>query len=91
MKPFKPSETPEDLVIINLANFQPDPSRRQHMEPDLFDKHTPEINNEQEKETHQAKTVKLDPVRVTINVPLGGPLTATAAAAHPAPRRLHQV
>ena len=55
------------------------------MEPDLFDKHIPEIINEQEKETHQAKTVKQDPVRVTMNVTLGGPLAGPAAAAHPAP------
>ena len=70
LKPIKPSETPEDLEVINHANLQPDPSRKQHMEPDLFDKHIPESISEQEKETHQTKTVKPDPVRVTINVPL---------------------
>ena len=36
LKPIKPSETPEDLEVINPANFQPDPSRK-HMEPELFD------------------------------------------------------
>ena len=38
----KPSKTPEDLEVINPANFQLDPSRRQHMEPGLFDKHIPD-------------------------------------------------
>ena len=84
LKPIKPSETPEDLDVINPANFQPDPSRRQHMEPDLFDKHLPELINEQEKETKQATKEKQDPVRVTINVPLGGPLAGSAVAAPPA-------
>ena len=84
LKPIKPSETPEDLDVINPTNCQPDPSRKQHMEPDLFDKHIPELINEQEKEIHQSKTVKPDPVKVTINVPLGGPLAGPAVAAHPA-------
>ena len=47
LKPIKPSETPEDLEVTNPTNFQPDPSRRQRMEPDLFDKHIPELINEQ--------------------------------------------
>ena len=55
------------------------------MEPDIFDKHIPELINEQEKETHQAKTAKQDPVIVTITVPLGGPLARPVAAAPPAP------
>ena len=63
------------------------------MEPDLFDKHIPELIIEQEKEILQSKTVKQDPVRVTINVPLGGPLAGPAAAIAPpvaalAPRRV---
>ena len=37
-KPIKPSETPEYLEDISTANFQPDPSRRQPMESDPFDK-----------------------------------------------------
>ena len=41
LKSIKPSETPEDLEVINPAIFRPDPSRKQHMEPDLFDKHIP--------------------------------------------------
>ena len=85
LKPIKPIETPEDFEVINDANFQPDPSRRQHMEPDLFDNHIPELISDQEKETHQSKTVKPDPVRVTINVPLGGPAVGPAAVAPPAP------
>ena len=84
LKPIKPSETPEDLEVINPVNFQPDPSRRQHMEPELFDKHIPELINEQEKETKQATKEKQDTVRVTINVPLGGPLAGPAVAAPPA-------
>ena len=84
MKPIKPSETPEDLEVINPANFQPDPSRRQHMEPELFDKHIPELINEQEKAIKQATKEKQDPVRVTINVPLGGPLAGSAVALPPA-------
>ena len=80
----KPSETPEDLQIINPRKFQPDPPRKQHMEPDLFDKHIPELINEQEKEIKQATKVKQDPVKVTINVPLGGPLAGPAVAAPPA-------
>ena len=84
LKPIKPSETPEDFEVINPANFQPDPSRRQHMEPELFDKHIPELINEQEKEIKQATKEKQDPVRVTINVPLGGPLAGPAEAAPPA-------
>ena len=84
LKPIQPSETPEDLEVINPVNFQPDPSRRQHMEPDLFDKHIPELINEQETEIQQSKKVKQDPVRVTINVPLGGPLAGPAVAAPPA-------
>ena len=84
LKPIKPSETPEDLEVINSANFQPDPSRRQHMEPELFDKHIPELINEQEKEIKQARKEKQDQVRVTINVPLGGPLAGPAVAAPPA-------
>ena len=83
LKPIKPSETPEDLEIINPAKFQPDPSRKQHMEPDLFDKHIPELINEQ-KEIKQATKMKQDPVKVTINVPLGGPLAGPAVAAPPA-------
>ena len=85
MKPSKLSENPEDLEVINPENFRPDPSRRQHMEPDLFDKHIPELIIEQEKEIQQSKTVKQDPVRVTINVPLGGPLAGPAAAPPAAP------
>ena len=81
MKPIKPCETPEDLEVINPENFQPDPSRRQHMEPDQFYKHIPELLIEQEKEIQQSKTVKQDPVRVTINVPLGIPLAGPATAA----------
>ena len=84
LKPINPSETPEDLEVINPANFQPDPSRRQHMEPELFDKHIPELINEQETEIQQSKKVKQDPVRVTINVPLGGSLAGPAVAAPPA-------
>ena len=42
LKPIKTSETTEELDVINPANFQLDPSRRQHMEPDLFDKSIPE-------------------------------------------------
>ena len=83
LKPIKPSETPEDLEVINPANFQPDPSRKQNMEPDLFDKHIPELINEQEKEIKQATKEKQDPVRITINFPLGGPLAGPAAAAAP--------
>ena len=73
LKPIKPSETPEDLEVVNPVSFQPDPSRRQHMEPELFDKHIPDLI------CHEP-----DPVRVTINVPLGGPLAGPAAAAPPA-------
>ena len=54
------------------------------MEPDLFDKHIPKLINEQEKEIKQSTKVKQDPVKVTINVPLGRPLAGTAAAAPPA-------
>ena len=54
------------------------------MEPDLFDKHIPELINEQEKEIKQATKVKQDPVKMTINVPLGGPLAGPAVAAPPA-------
>ena len=39
------------------------------MEPDLFDKHIPELIIEKEKEIQQSKTVKQDPVRVTQNFP----------------------
>ena len=84
LKPIKQSETPEDREVINPANFPPDPSRRQHMEPDLFDKHIPELINEQDNEIQQSKKAKQDPVRVTINVPLGGPLAGPVAAAPPA-------
>ena len=54
------------------------------MGPDLFDKHIPELINGQEKETHQSKTVKPDPVKVIINVPLDGPLAGPVEAAPPA-------
>ena len=54
------------------------------MEPDLFDKHIPELINEQEKEIKKATKVKQDPVKVTINVPLGGFLAGPAVAAPPA-------
>ena len=84
LKPIKPIETPEDLEVINPTNFQSDPSRRQHMEPDLFDKHIPELINDQENELQQSKKVKQDPVKVTINVPLCGQLAGPAAAAPPA-------
>ena len=84
LKPIKPSETPAEFKVMDPANFQPDPLRRQHMEPDLIDKHIPELINEQEKEIKQSTKVKPDPVRVTINVPLGGPLAGPAAAAPPA-------
>ena len=84
LKPIQPSETSEDFEIINPAKFLPDPSRKQHMEPELFDKHIQELINEQEKEIHQSKTVKPHPVKVTINVPLGGPLAGPAIAAPPA-------
>ena len=43
------------------------------MEPDLFDKHIPELINEQEKEIHQSKTVR--------------PAVAAHPAAPPAPPR----
>ena len=88
LKPIKPRETPEELEVINPANsfrIQPDPSRRQHIEPELFDKHIPELINEQEKKTQQPKTVIPDQDRVTINVPLGRPLAGPDAAAIPAP------
>ena len=84
LKPIQPSETPEDLETINPAKFQPDPSRKQHMEPYLFDKHIPELIKEQEREIKQATKVKQDPVKVTKNVPLGKPLAGTALAALPA-------
>ena len=84
LKPIKPIETPEDLEVLNPTNFQSDPSRRQHMEPDLFDKHIPELINDQENELQQSKKVKQDPVKVTINVPLCGQLAGPAAAAPPA-------
>ena len=83
MKPIKPSETLEDLEVVNPVNFQPDPSRRQQIEPELFDKHIPELINEQEKEIKQSTKVKQDPVKVTMNVLLGGPLAVPAAAAAP--------
>ena len=83
LKPIKPSETHEDLDVIKPINIQADPSKRQHMEPDPFDKHIPELIIEQEKEIQQSKTVKQDPVRVSINVPLGGPLIGPPAAAAP--------
>ena len=54
------------------------------MEPELFDKHIPELINEQEKEIKQATKEKQDPARVTINVPLGGPVAGPAVAAPPA-------
>ena len=50
LKPIKPSEISEDLEVVNPVNVQPDPSRRQHIERELFDKHIPELINEQEKE-----------------------------------------
>ena len=40
--------------------------------------------NEQEKEIKEATRVKQDPAKVTINVPLGGPLAGAAVAAPPA-------
>ena len=59
------------------------------MEPDLFDNYTPELISELEKEMHQSKTVKPDPVRVTINVLLGGPAAGLVAPApSPAPPRV---
>ena len=76
LKPTKPSVTPQ---VINPANFLPDSSRRQHMEPDLFDKHISELINEREKGTEKTKTVMPDPVRVAINVSLGGPLAGPTA------------
>ena len=81
LKPIKPIETPEDLGVINLASSQRGSSRRQHMEPGLFDKYISELINEQEKETQPARTVKPDPARSTINVPLGGPLAGPVVAA----------
>ena len=81
MKPIKPSETHEDLENIDPANCQPGPWRRQHIEPDLFDKHISELIKEEK--TGKTKTVIPDPVRVTINVPLGGPLAGPVAAAPP--------
>ena len=84
LKPIKPSETPENLEFVSPLNFQPDPSRKQHMEPELFDKHIPELINEQEKEIKQSTKVKQDPVKVTINVPLGESLAGPAAARPPA-------
>ena len=84
LKPIKPNEIPEDLEVVKPENFQPDPSRRQNMEPDLFYKHFPELIIEQGQERQQSKTVKQDPVKVNINVPLGIPLAGPAAAAPPA-------
>ena len=49
------------------------------MEPDLFDKHISELINESEKEIEKTKTVMPDPVRVTINVHLDGPLAGPEA------------
>ena len=82
---LKQNETPEDLKNFDPANFQPDPPWRQHREPDLFDKHIPDLIKEQEKETHQSKSVKPEPVRVTKNVLRGGPTAWPAVAAPPAP------
>ena len=55
------------------------------MKPDLFDKHIPELINEQEKETQPAKTVITDPGRVTIYVTPGETLAGSVAAAPPVP------
>ena len=88
MRTIEQSETAEDLEVINPANFQPDPSRRQNMDSDLFDKHIPELIKKQEWQTEKTKTVKPDPVLVSINVPLGGlggPLAGPVAAAPPVP------
>ena len=59
-KPLKPSETPEDLEIINPSNFQPDHSGRQHMEPYLLDKHVPELFKEPEESKEKAIPVITD-------------------------------
>ena len=83
LKPIKPSETPQDHELVTPAIFQPYPSRRHHMEPELLDKHIPELISEQEKESEN-KTVILDPVRVTIKVPLSRPLAGPVPAARPA-------
>ena len=85
LKPIKQNETPENLEVINPGNFQSDPSRRQRMEPDLFDKYIPELINEQEKETKKTKKEIGDPVRVAINVPLGGSFAIPVAIAPPVP------
>ena len=77
MKPLKASR----LLIIQIFNLIHQDGNTWNQ---IFDKYIPELINEREKETQKAKTVIPDPVRVTINVPLGGPAARTVAAA-PAP------
>ena len=66
LKPIKPSDTSKDLEEINQANFSPDTSRQKHKEPDLLDKHIPELIKEQKESKAKTKAVIPDPVRATV-------------------------
>ena len=66
LKPIKPSDTSEDLEEINQANSSPDTSRQKHKEPDLLDKHIPDLIKEQKESKAKTKAVIPDPVRVTV-------------------------
>ena len=86
MNPLKTSRL-SNLQIFNLINQDGNTWNQI-----FFDKHIQELINEKEKETQPAKTIKPDPARVTINVPLGRPLAGPVAAAPralpPAPLRV---
>ena len=43
LRPIKPQYPVEDISVINLSNFTPDPSTRHVSEPSLFDKALPDL------------------------------------------------
>ena len=90
LRPIVPQENPEDLEDNNPASFIPDPTRRHHAEPKLFDDQLPRILKEQTPPTAPPNQPPPGPVQVKICVPLTGAPVAPAAlpipVEPPAPR-----
>ena len=84
LKPIKPRETFDLTQSHRLGKLSAWPMKRQHMEPDLLDKHVREIIEGQKESKEKTKTVIPNPVPETKNVPLGKPLAGMVAAAVPA-------
>ena len=83
LRPIVPQETPEDLDDINPDNFLPDPTRRHHAEPRLFDDQLPNLFEEPTPPATPSPEPHSGRVQVRICVPLAGAPAAPVAVPGP--------